>query len=116
MTDTETVTGTRWVRACAVDDLDDEEGLRVETVPPIALFRVDGEVLCIDDSCTHETYSLAEGWLEGCAVECPLHQAKFDLRTGRPSPPAMIPVRVHAVRISDGYVEVDVPADYRAPS
>lgn len=104
-----------WFRACAVEDLPEDEGLRLETTPAVALFRVGDEVFCIDDSCTHETYSLAEGWLEGCAVECVLHQAKFDLRTGRSTPPAGTPVRVHPVRIDGADVHLGLPASYGTP-
>lgn len=78
---------------------------------PIAVFNVDGELLAIDDTCTHQDASLADGWLEGCAVECPLHAACFDLRTGMPSgPPAKTPVRTHEVVVADGYVYVRVEA------
>ena len=59
------------------------EAVRVDTDPPIAVFNEDGEFFAIDDTCTHQDASLADGWLEGCAVECPLHASCFDLRTGR---------------------------------
>ncbi len=85
---------------------------------PIAVFNVDGELLAIDDTCTHQDASLADGWLEGCAVECPLHAACFDLRTGMPSgPPAKTPVRTHEVVVADGfvYVRVEAPVVEAAP-
>lgn len=108
---------TRWVEVCAVSELRDDEGLRVETTPPVALFVAEGEVFCIDDICTHETYSLAEGWVEGCVVECTLHSAKFDLRSGQPlSPPATRPVRVHGVRVVGDQVLVNLPDSYSLPS
>ena len=44
--------------------------------------HVDGSFYAIDDTCTHETYSLAEGYIEGTQVECALHFREFDLRTG----------------------------------
>ncbi len=42
---------------------------------PIAIFNVEGELHCIDDTCTHQEASLSEGDLdlERCAIECPLH-------------------------------------------
>jgi 3-phenylpropionate/trans-cinnamate dioxygenase ferredoxin component len=94
------------------------EAVRVEASAeygaPIAVFNVDGELLAIDDTCTHQDASLADGWLEGCNVECPLHAACFDLRTGMPSgPPAKMPVRTHEVVVEDGlvYVRVTVPVE-----
>jgi 3-phenylpropionate/trans-cinnamate dioxygenase ferredoxin subunit len=101
------------------EDIPFGEALRVEAGgeygAPIAVFNVDGELLAIDDTCTHQDASLADGWLEGCAVECPLHAACFDLRTGMPSgPPAKMPVRTHEVVVEDGLVYVRVTAPVEA--
>lgn len=75
---------------------------------PVALFHTDdGEFFAIDDTCTHQDASLADGWLEGCEVECPLHASRFDLRTGAvDAPPAKRPVRTHEVSIIDGEVYI----------
>src|ERR671916_3137431 len=79
------------------------EARRVPCVPPIAVFNVDGEFYAVDDTCTHQDTSLADGWLDGCAVECPLHASCFDLRTGKVSgPPAKTPVRTYRVVVQDG--------------
>jgi 3-phenylpropionate/trans-cinnamate dioxygenase ferredoxin subunit len=44
-------------------------------------------------------------------IECPLHAASFDLRTGKPTgPPAKRPVRTYPVLVQDGAVYVDTPA------
>lgn len=84
------------------------ESVRVHGSVPIAVFNADGDLYAIDDTCTHQDASLSDGWLEGCAVECPLHAACFDLRSGRPSgPPAKKPVRTHAVTVTDGLVYVE---------
>ncbi len=99
------------------EDIPLGEAVRIEAEVPIAVFNVDGELLAIDDTCTHQDASLADGWLEGCAVECPLHAACFDLRTGMPSgPPAKMPVRTHEVVVEDGlvYVRVTVPVEAAA--
>src|SRR5260221_11716535 len=51
---------------------------------PIAIFNVDGEYYAIGDTCTHEEFSLADGELvDNFTVECALHGAQFDIRTGR---------------------------------
>ncbi|SDN84623.1 bifunctional 3-phenylpropionate/cinnamic acid dioxygenase ferredoxin subunit [Geodermatophilus sp. DSM 45219] len=99
------------VPVCPTSALPPGEAIRVtDGVPaPIAVFNVDGEFLAIDDTCTHQDASLADGWLEGCEVECPLHASCFDLRTGMPSgPPAKAPVRTHPVTVVDGTVHVQV--------
>jgi 3-phenylpropionate/trans-cinnamate dioxygenase ferredoxin subunit len=81
---------------------------------PIAIFNVHGELFAIGDTCSHEDYSLAEGEIEesgdGCTVECALHGARFDLRTGAAlSLPAVLPVGSFPVWIEDGVVKLEVP-------
>src|SRR3712207_7511553 len=52
--------------------------------PYTTLFRShtdDGEIFAIDDTCTHQDASLADGWLEGCEVECPLHASRSEEHT-----------------------------------
>lgn len=96
---------------CPLTALPRGEGLRVDRVdPPIAVFHTeDGEVFAIDDTCTHQDASLADGWLEDCEVECPLHASRFDLRTGEvDAPPAKLPIRTHPVIITDGDIYVSV--------
>ena len=97
------------LRICPLADLPAGEALRVDDVsPPISVFHTDdGEVFAIDDTCTHQDASLADGWLEGCEIECPLHASRFDLRTGEvDAPPAKLGVRTHAVTVVDGDIYV----------
>ena len=100
----------RRVRVCALTELPPGEARRLELEPPVAVFRTDdGDIYAIDDTCTHQDASLADGWLEGCEVECPLHASRFDLRTGAvDAPPAKKPVRTHAVSVDGGEVYITV--------
>ena len=92
---------------CPLEDLPPGSAVRVAAEVPLAVFNVDGTLYCIDDTCTHQDASLADGYLEGCWVECPLHASTFDLRTGSPSgPPARTAVRTHEVVVQDGVVHV----------
>ncbi|NLU69918.1 bifunctional 3-phenylpropionate/cinnamic acid dioxygenase ferredoxin subunit [Streptomyces sp. HNM0574] len=100
------------IPVCRLEDLPEGESVRIATQPPIAVFHADGEVYAIDDTCTHQDASLSEGFLEGCFIECPLHEASFDLRTGAPTClPARRPVRTHRVTVEDGTVYVHAAAD-----
>lgn len=91
-------------RICPLSQLAPGDAMRLETRPPIALFHTEeGELFAIDYTCTHQDASLADGYVEGCEVECPLHASKFDLRTGKvDAPPAKLAVRVHSVEVRDG--------------
>ena len=76
----------------------------------VLIVRVEGEILAVDDLCTHEEASLSSGVLRGDQVRCPLHGSWFCLRTGQPSEePADEPLRCYAVRIRDGWIELDSP-------
>ena len=74
----------------------------------IAVFHTeDDEFYAVDDTCTHQDASLADGWLEGCEVECPLHASRFDLRSGQvDAPPAKRPIRTHPVHVEGDTVFV----------
>lgn len=78
----------------------------------IAIARTgDREVHAVNDTCTHANVSLSEGELSGCTLECWLHGAVFDLRTGTPlTPPATVPVAVYPVKLEGDDVLVDVQA------
>ena len=98
--------------ACSRSAIEPGEALRLDSPDtrgvPIAIFRTEeDEFYAIDDTCTHQDASLADGWLEGCEVECPLHASRFDLRTGAvDAPPAKRPIRTHEVRLQDDMVYV----------
>jgi 3-phenylpropionate/trans-cinnamate dioxygenase ferredoxin subunit len=77
----------------------------------IGVFNCGGELLAIEDRCSHDNGPLAEGELdeETCTVECPRHGSLFDLRTGKPkSLPAYVPVDTYKVLVEDGMVKVEV--------
>jgi 3-phenylpropionate/trans-cinnamate dioxygenase ferredoxin subunit len=99
------------LRVCDFDDLPPGDAVRVIGPEPIAVFNADGDLYAIGDTCTHQDASLADGWLEGCLVECPLHASCFDLRTGAATaPPARVPVRTYPVRVVDGVIYVETEA------
>ncbi|GHE77977.1 bifunctional 3-phenylpropionate/cinnamic acid dioxygenase ferredoxin subunit [Streptomyces longispororuber] len=102
---------------CRLDELPAGESVRVDTTPPIAVFNADGELYAVDDTCSHQDASLSDGWLEGCLIECPLHAATFDLRTGEPTClPARRPVRTYRVSVVGGMVHVHVAGSPSAPA
>jgi 3-phenylpropionate/trans-cinnamate dioxygenase ferredoxin subunit len=74
---------------------------------PVAVINVDGEFYAISDLCTHEEYFLSAGTIEGEEIECFMHAAVFNIKTGDVvSPPAEKPVATYSVRVVDGKVEV----------
>ncbi|HLZ21873.1 MAG TPA: non-heme iron oxygenase ferredoxin subunit [Ktedonobacterales bacterium] len=72
-----------FVHVARLDDIAPGELLRVEMEGRlICLANVDGRIYAVDDDCTHISGPLDQGELEGCVLTCPLHFARFDVRTG----------------------------------
>lgn len=97
---------------CLADEMAKGTSRTVGGGEPIAVYRTDdGAFYATADSCTHEKWSLGEDSdIEGQEVVCPLHMARFDLRTGQPLCfPATVALRTYEVDIVDGEVYVLVP-------
>ena len=63
----------------------------------------------VDDTCTHDDGPLADGWLEGQAIECPRHGARFDVRTGQVlCLPAAVGIRSYPVTVEGDDVKVSL--------
>ena len=63
----------------------------------------------VDDTCTHDDGPLGSGWLEGEAIECPRHGAKFDVTTGRVlCLPAAVPINAYRVTMDGDQVKVNL--------
>ena len=75
----------------------------------ICVTRVGSEVFAISDTCSHSEASLSEGDIEGFKIECWLHGAEFDVRTGEAlTPPAVAPVKSYPVAIDGDSVTVEM--------
>jgi 3-phenylpropionate/trans-cinnamate dioxygenase ferredoxin subunit len=77
----------------------------------IAVVNCGGDVVAIEDRCSHDNGNLVEGELDedNCTIECPRHGSVFDLRTGKPlNLPAYVPVDTFAVSVEDGLIKIEV--------
>jgi nitrite reductase/ring-hydroxylating ferredoxin subunit len=96
--------------ACKVDDLTPGESMTLKaTMPHVAVFHSDEDgFFATQDNCTHEDWSLGDDSdIDGCEVTCPLHMARYDLRTGEPlCPPATEALRIFPVEVEDDNVYV----------
>lgn len=73
----------------------------------VIVFRIGNQFFCLDDVCTHDGGSLADGEHCGFEIACPRHGARFDIRTGEPlCMPATEATAVHQCLVSDGQVFV----------
>lgn len=75
----------------------------------IALYLVDDEVYATHNVCTHQFALLSDGFLEDGCIECPLHQGKFDVKTGAAlCAPVTTPLRTYKVEVANGAVMVEI--------
>ena len=96
----------QWIAVAAQAEVPENDVLGVEVNRrEIALYNVDGEVFATDGYCTHGHARLCDGFLEGEEIECPLHQGRFNVKTGRAAcAPVQVDVATFPVQIRDGQV------------
>ena len=101
----------KWIVACATDDIDEEDVIRFDHEgASYAVYRIDGGFFASDGWCTHERAHLADGFVVNREIECPLHQGRFDIPSGKPkSPPVCVQLKTHPVRVENGQVLLGVP-------
>jgi NAD(P)H-dependent nitrite reductase small subunit len=106
------VSGGEWISVAQVGDIDEDDAKQVRVGQHcVALFNVDGRYYATSDICTHALAYLSQGYIEGGTVECPLHQGRFDIATGRAlSPPVTKNLAVYPVKVEDGRILVQLPA------
>lgn len=102
-----------FVKVATADQFDDGDRIVAEIGEVyVAVFKVSGQFYAVEDVCTHDDGPLADGELhadsENPQIECPRHGARFNLKTGKPTFPAVVPVDRYPVQIDGNNVLVDV--------
>lgn len=99
------------VQVGALADLPEGTGRAFEVAGRrVAVFRAEGQLYAIDDTCSHADASLSLGEFDPdeLCVECPLHGSLFDVRTGRPRTlPAFEPVATYRVFAEGAHLFID---------
>ena len=73
-----------WHSIGSVDDFPDDEAVTVSIgEKQLAIYSIDGRLFATDALCSHGRAYLADGYLEGEEIECPLHQGRFHVPTGK---------------------------------
>lgn len=93
-----------------LDQLAQGKPMRIEKEgKSICVAKIGGEVFAIDDTCSHSDASLSEGDITDFKIECWLHGAEFDLRTGQAlTLPAVQALETYAVKIDGNSVTVEI--------
>lgn len=105
------MSGDGWVEACGVDDIDREDVRPFDQGKlNLALYRTDDDqYFATAGLCTHEVADLTEGFVMGHVIECPRHNGRFDVRTGKAlGAPACVDIVTYPVKVEGGRVWVKI--------
>ena len=97
-----------WTFICASEELlpgEMKTGFDEVTGAGIVVFNLDGELYALEDLCSHEEFELCSGEFDAgkAEIECVLHGAKFDIRSGNAlCAPAYTPVAKFPVKREHG--------------
>lgn len=99
-----------WQKVAAADEVQPDEPIKVNCgSEEIALYNVDGDIYATHNICTHAYASLVDGFQEGGEIECPIHEGKFDIKTGKAlCAPVSVDLKIYEVKVEDGDVFVKV--------
>ena len=99
-----------WIHACACDEIDEEDLIRWDQEgQTYAIYNAEDGFYCTDGMCTHKATHLEQGLLTGHVIECPLHQGRFDIRSGKVvSPPPYKELNTYPVKTENGQLYVQV--------
>jgi 3-phenylpropionate/trans-cinnamate dioxygenase ferredoxin subunit len=97
-----------WVKLCAVARVPDGDVIEVAHEGKLyCAYLIEGKHYVTDGLCTHQVARLAEGYVLDDIIECPMHNGRFHIPTGRAEgPPASEPLRTYKVRVEDGQLEI----------
>jgi len=105
------MTQKNWIEACAADDIDVEDVIRLDYEErTFAVYRTeDGTYYATDGYCTHQKFHLADGLVMGNVIECPKHNGRFDIPTGAAKKvPACIDLITYPVKLEAGKIYIKI--------
>lgn len=100
-----------WVDACGAEDIAVEDVIRFDHAgKTYAVYRSpDNAYFATDGLCTHEQIHLADGLVMDDIIECPMHNGRFDYRTGQAKgAPVCVDLKTYKVRLDNGRVLIEI--------
>ncbi len=97
-----------WIKVAAIGDVEADDVIAVDANgQEIALYNVDGTYYASSNICTHQYARLSEGFVIDGVIECPLHQGRFDIASGKPKgAPVHVPLCMFPVKVENGSIHV----------
>ena len=100
-----------WVPVCKTTEIDEEDVRRFDhDGRTFAVYRLAGQrFYATEGLCTHNQVHLAGGMVMGNIIECPKHNGRFDLTTGKAKgAPACVDLQTFPVKVEDETVYLRV--------
>lgn len=99
-----------WIEVCALESIEDEDVTRFDHGgKTFAIYRLGHEAYATDGLCTHEHVHLCDGLVMNAVIECPKHNGRFDIRTGRAlGAPVCENLVTYPVSVEGGIVRIDL--------
>lgn len=99
-----------WIAVCNVSQVQEDfpYSARVKDTE-IGIFWVENQYYAMEDICPHAYALLSQGVVEDGKVECPLHEALFDIRTGKSlREPGGRDLKTYQTRINENQIEISL--------
>jgi 3-phenylpropionate/trans-cinnamate dioxygenase ferredoxin component len=97
-----------WIPVCRVDDIDAEDVAPFEHEgKPYAVYHTPSGFYATGGLCTHEEEVLADGLVLGEIIECPRHQGRFHIPSGKAKgAPVCIDLQTYPIKVEGGQVYI----------
>ena len=94
------------------DQIEENEIQSVELTngSAVILTRVDGKLIAFSATCPHASGDFREGEIHRGHVYCPVHQWKFDIKSGRCVGDENYRIKKYPVRVAENEVVLEVPS------
>ncbi len=100
----------KWYEVCSEAALEMDEVIGFEKEgKKYAVFHIAKGYFSTDGLCTHEQASLIDGYVNDDIVECPKHNARFNIITGKAMKrPACIDIRTYPTKVEDQKIWIEI--------
>lgn len=97
-----------WIAVCDVSQVQEEFPFSAKVNNnEIGIFLVEDQYYALEDVCPHAYALLSQGFVEDGKVECPLHEAIFDIKTGKClREPGGRDLKTYPIRIHENQIEI----------
>ena len=102
----------KWHIVAAVADIEQEGVIRVDIGDQtFAIYHTASGFYATDGICTHDYAHLADGLVMGEIIECPMHQGRFHIPSGRAElEPACIDLQTYPIKVENYNVYIQLSA------